>query len=111
MATGRAVRDVSEDSYALTLWTWWHLEQQEKIRGIRREAERQDAAVLAAFAQHSPERLIELQRGFQDRVMRTGRREDPDVRARRVAEMVEAHSRLRPLTPDEAKASGLPTDQ
>lgn len=54
---GRAVRDVARESYALTLYTYWHLEQQRLVERWERASERFDLSGLVGLAMHKPAEL------------------------------------------------------
>lgn len=55
--TGRAVRDVAGESFALTLWTWGELMAMEREAAVERMGERTDLAGLVAVAFHEPQKL------------------------------------------------------
>lgn len=55
--TGRAVRDVAGESFALTLWTWGELMAMEREAAVERMGERTDLAGLVAVAFHEPAKL------------------------------------------------------
>ncbi len=64
VATGRDVLAVARDSYALTLYTHWHLEQRRRLDLIARKSERFDLAGLMAAAYHEPKVLGERFEAF-----------------------------------------------
>lgn len=64
-ATGRSVLEVADDSYALTLYTAWHLDQRQYADSIVRKAERLDLAGLMAAAHHKPKEVFEAHRRFE----------------------------------------------
>lgn len=53
-ATGRSVRELAGDSFALTLWTWAEVQQLEREASVERLGERTDLAGLMAVAFHDP---------------------------------------------------------
>lgn len=55
--TGRSVREVAAESFALTLWTWGELRQMEREATVERLGERTDLAGLMAVAFHEPSKL------------------------------------------------------
>ncbi len=57
VASGRDVLTVAGESFALTLYTHWHLEQRRRLDAIRRRYERFDMAGLMASAQHQPKEI------------------------------------------------------
>lgn len=56
-ATGREVLTVARESFALTLYTFWHLEQRRRLNQILQRAERFDLAGLMAYAVNQPKEL------------------------------------------------------
>lgn len=66
MATGRDVLGVAHDSFALTLYTHWHLEQRRRLTMIAQKAERLDLAGLMAGAYHEPKSLVDRHAAFVD---------------------------------------------
>jgi hypothetical protein len=64
VATGRPVLAIARESYALTLWTWAHLEQQRDIERALARGDRFDAAGLMAVALHDPKKLDPLRDEF-----------------------------------------------
>jgi hypothetical protein len=72
VATGRDVLTVARDSYALTLYTHWHLEQRRRLDLIARKSERFDLAGLMAAAYHEPTKLTESYRTFMDSLRPAG---------------------------------------
>lgn len=67
-ATGRTVLEVADDSYALTLYTAWHLDQRQYADAIVRKTERLDLAGLMAKAYHKPTDVFEEHRRFLSRM-------------------------------------------
>lgn len=55
--TGRPVRELAAESFALTLWTWGELKQMEREASVERLGERTDLAGLVAVAFHEPAAL------------------------------------------------------
>lgn len=56
-ATGQPIRAVSGESFALTLWTWAHLQRLHREEMVERLGERTDLAGLMAVAFHDPGQL------------------------------------------------------
>ena len=56
-ASGRPVREVAAESFALTLWTWAELAAMRRERQVERMGERTDLAGLVAVAFHQPQDL------------------------------------------------------
>lgn len=75
MATGRSVLAVAQESFALTLYTWWHLEQRRRLEAVGRKLERFDMAGSMAQAFHEPGNLPD---GYHD-FMATLRSIDPQL--------------------------------
>ncbi len=59
--TGQAVREVAEESFAVTLWTWAELRQIEKEASVARMGERTDMAGQMAIAFHQPQDLQKME--------------------------------------------------
>jgi len=55
--TGRSVREVAGESFALTLWTWAELQRMAREEMVERMGERTDLAGLVAVAFHEPQKL------------------------------------------------------
>lgn len=93
-----------EDSYALTMWTFFHVMQMQHLDALEREAERHDLAGLVAYAYHKPDELRTSHARFQARV----RDESPLVEARgaqdgarsRALAHVAAHQRIGATPPN-----------
>lgn len=66
MATGREVLAVAHESFALTLYTHWHLEQRRRLTMIAQKSERLDLAGLMAGAYHEPKSLGDRHADFLD---------------------------------------------
>lgn len=58
-ALGRTIQAVARDPYALTLWTFFALQEQERIDHNVERFRDIDRAGLVAFAFHEPKRLGE----------------------------------------------------
>lgn len=95
MATGRDVLSVARESYALTLYTHWHLEQRRRLDQIARHSERFDLAGLMAAAYHEPTKLTERYDEFLASIRVVAVRADAraeDIRARQIAVIRAAHA-------------------
>ena len=55
--TGQPLRAVAGESFALTLWTWYHLQRLDREASVERLGERTDLAGLVAVAFHDPQQL------------------------------------------------------
>lgn len=66
MATGRGVLEIAHESYALTLYTHWHLEQRRRLTMLAQQSERLDLAGLMAGAYHDPKSLVARHAAFID---------------------------------------------
>lgn len=55
------MRDVSEESFALTLWTWGEVRLQRREEAIQRMGERTDLAGQVAIAFHQPQDLQKME--------------------------------------------------
>lgn len=62
--TGQDVLSVSRQSFALTLYTLWHLQQWARVESFEAQARAHHAASLAAFAMHEPGKLKNLHDRF-----------------------------------------------
>lgn len=91
--------DVAHDSYALTLYTFWHLEERQRIEALARKAERHDLAGLMALAFHKPYLLPGIHQRFKDslspRATARAKQEATDRALARIA----AHQRMRRIDP------------
>lgn len=100
---GQAVSAVMREPYALTLWTWWLLQEQEDRERLRLEHARIDAAGLQAIAFHDPKQLAKVEERFLHRVRESS--EHPE-RRREWKETAKERLRrlqvLRPISPEEA---------
>lgn len=63
-ACGRSVVEVAHDSFALTLYTSWHLEQHAQFKRWERQGERYDLGGLMGIAMHEPKELGKLHGRF-----------------------------------------------
>lgn len=90
-ATGRSVLEVADDSYALTLYTAWHLDQRQYAESIVRKSERLDLAGLMASAHHKPQQIHEAHMRFKAslRAVRGGASFDVAQRDRMLRAMLE----------------------
>lgn len=61
MRTGRAVREVADESFALTLWTWAELLVLDREASVERMGERTDMAGQMAIAFHQPQDLQKME--------------------------------------------------
>lgn len=68
MATGRDVLAVAHESFALTLYTHWHLEQRRRLTMLTQKSERLDLAGLMAGAYHDPKSLVDRHAEFMESV-------------------------------------------
>lgn len=59
-ATGRNVLEVAHDSFALTLWTYWHLEERERRDAISQRVDRFDLASLVTIGRVDPPELDKM---------------------------------------------------
>lgn len=59
--TGRPVREVAGESFALTLWTWAELRAMAREASVERLGERTDLAGLVAVAFHQPGDLQKME--------------------------------------------------
>ena len=59
--TGRPVRDIAAESFALTLWTWAELRAMAREASVERLGERTDLAGLVAVAFHQPGDLQKME--------------------------------------------------
>ena len=101
VATGRGVLEVARESFALTLYTWWHLEQRRHLTAIAGKMERFDAAGLMAQAFHKPSSLPDGYHDFlaklapaSDRVPESG----GTLNARQLAVIRAAHAEPQGVT-------------
>lgn len=95
-ATGRSVLEVAHESFALTLYTLFHLKQLAHVDAIERRLDRFDLAGLMANAYHGPKDLADA----YDRYVATFRPAvDRDASIARALVHVAAHRRMTPFTP------------
>lgn len=66
--SGRAVKDVGADSYALTLWAFLHGKDAQHLDSLIREAERIDLADNIAVAFHDPQSLAKVKTRFRSKL-------------------------------------------
>lgn len=69
-ATGRSVLAVGDESYALSLYTCWHLEQLDWVGSVVRKSERFDLGGLMSHAMHNPKEITEQHRRFRSALLR-----------------------------------------
>lgn len=86
---------IARQSFALTLYTLWHLQQWERVRMFEEQAMHHHLASLTAFATHEPKKLGELHERFLRENEQRPVIEVVDARAR-VRDLVEQHSRMKP---------------
>lgn len=97
--TGRTVREVSAESFALVLWTYGVWQQCERERSVERMGERTDMAGLVAVAFHQPG---DLQKAEMRYLRAAGRLSSMmDAAKRRALDamaLLEPHATREPLT-------------
>lgn len=101
MATGRDVLAVTHESFALTLYTHWHLEQRRRLTLIAQKAERLDLAGLMAVAHHDPKSLATRHAAFVDSlrpVPSVAASEPVGLNARQLAVVRAAHAMANVVT-------------
>lgn len=79
--TGRSLREVADDSYAVTLYTFLQMQERSRIDRLLTEGNRIDQASLVAFAFHEPKKLAEVADRFRTRIRSKPSREDAMKRA------------------------------
>lgn len=92
--------ETAHDSYALTLWTYWHLAERERRDRIVQRSDRFDLASLVQIADRNPKALLTMHETY----LRT-ESETPASRAERLAAAerhVAAHWRMKPIDPPAA---------
>ena len=93
VATGRGVLEVARQSYALTLYTHWHIEQRRRLTLILQKSERLDLAGLMARAYHEPKSLLTEHEAFIAGLRAPASVGDVDVSlARRLSVIRAAHA-------------------
>lgn len=65
MSTGRSVASVVADPFVLTLWTWAHLMQHDRIEGLIRRGEQLRAATEITVGFHEPKKLGDIGHDYQ----------------------------------------------
>lgn len=95
-STGQSVRTVALASFALTLWTFLQIEEQERFARVEAEHARLDAAGLSAVAYHEPKKLEIREQRFLARVGAIPSREEA---LRRAAELNRRHDELMARSP------------
>lgn len=97
-ACGRSVVEVARQSYALTLWTSWHLGQQQRMQWIDDRSNRFDLAGLITAGYHEPSSLGEQFNSFLDDItVNPAAASDTLVRSARLKKMLRDHARLVPV--------------
>lgn len=106
--TGQPVRDVLREPYALTLWTWWIIQEQQERETLRLEHARIDAAGLQALAFHAPKQLHKVESDFLARARLVGETEFERDRWREAAkERLKRLDVLKPISPEEAGVTSI----
>ena len=108
IATGRDVLSVAHDSYALTLYTAWHLGQQRRVDALQREEERYDMASLIGMATHQPKQIGESYERFAARVDRFRLAVDGAVAVTAIDARAALIERIRQYHAREASAVPIP---
>lgn len=91
---------VARQSYALTLWTHWHLLQRERRAWIERRYDRFDLAGMIAAAYHQPGDLAtDFQKFYAQVSQRPEAEGDQAVRTERLRKMLDDHRRMRRIEP------------
>lgn len=98
MATGRDVLTVARDSYALTLYTHWHLEQRRRLTMITQKSERLDLAGLMAGAFHEPKSLVAQHEAFLNSLRVQAPTRTATSLARQIAVIRAAHATVQVTT-------------
>lgn len=93
--TGRPVREVAQESFALTLWAWGEIMAMDKEAAVERMGERTDLAGLVAVAFHEPASLQKAEFRYLKAAGRLTRM--LDAQRSRLSAMVEQHARLVPV--------------
>jgi hypothetical protein len=91
-ATGRPVREVAAESFALTLWTWGEIMAMDKEATVERMGERTDLAGLVAVAFHEPQSLQKAELRYLKAAGRLSRM--IDQQRARLSELAAQHARL-----------------
>lgn len=66
-ATGQSVRAQAAESWALTMWTFIHLQEIAEFERVGAEGDRIDMASLNSIAFHEPKRLKEVDTAWRQR--------------------------------------------
>jgi hypothetical protein len=94
--TGRSAAVVAQESYAVTLWTYYESTLIDEELQTQRLGERTDLAGMMAVAFHSPKDLQKLEMRYMRQAgMLSGMIES--TRAR-MARLMNAHANVRPVT-------------
>ena len=59
--TGRSLREVGQESFAVTLWAWAELRQMAREAAVERMGDRTDLAGQVAIAFHQPQDLQKME--------------------------------------------------
>lgn len=89
---------MAHDSFALTLWTHWHLDRRDHRDAVRRRSERFDLAGLVAVGTRDGRKLAQLESDFLASIAPARPRRAILADALR---HVEAHRRMVPTEPPE----------
>lgn len=73
--TGRSVRQVALDSYAVTLFTFLQIEERNRLSRLIEERHRLDTAGLTAVAMWEPKKLAEFENRFRLKLRKLPSRE------------------------------------
>jgi hypothetical protein len=96
--TGQPVRLVARQSFALTLYTLWHLQQWARVASFEQQALQHHNAGLLAFAMHEPRKLTGLHERFVAEHTQTDRPRITVVNKwQRMRELLADHARLTPI--------------
>lgn len=94
-ATGRPVREVAGESFALTLWTWGEVMAMDKEAAVERMGERTDLAGLVAVAFHEPSRLQQAELRYLKAAGKLTRM--MEAQRSRLTAMMQQHAALVPV--------------
>lgn len=93
--TGRPVREVAGESFALTLWTWAEIMAMDKEAAVERMGERTDLAGLVAVAFHEPPKLQQAEMRYLKAAGKLTRM--MDAQRSRLTAMMQQHAALVPV--------------
>lgn len=94
-ATGRPVREVAGESFALTLWTWGEVMAMDKEAAVERMGERTDLAGLVAVAFHEPSKLQQAELRYLKAAGKLTRM--MEAQRSRLTAMMQQHAALVPV--------------